>query len=183
MTRRLCLMFALAACADDPTNGLPQPDPFGGDDVWTGTAEITLETAFEGFTSTKVTHADVTWTLDEAAGYHVPSGTVSYTEDTSYDNSPNPPCLVTASYTGAIDPSSSSLFLDADSYAGVGIELNVPITVVDSCNGANLTPTQLTWFGPSSMGVLAGDTIDFEATMPAGADTTQTSSYHFETSP
>ncbi len=181
MTRRLCLMFAIAACADQPTNGLPQPGPPGGDDVWTGTSEITLENVVEGFsTSTKVTRADVTWTFDDTVAFHVPSGTLRYTEDASYDNSPNPPCVVTARYEGPIDPSQSSLFLDDDSYVGVGIELT-PVTVVDSCNGTMPTETTLNWFGPRvSMGVLVGNSIDFEGTEPAGSGTTQTSRYHFE---
>lgn len=186
MTRLLCLMLTIAACTDDPTNGLPQP-PTNGEpgviDVWSGTAERRLDSTFDGFSSSIVTQADVEWRFDDAFNYHVPSGTVRYTENTTYDNSPNAPCVITASYTGPLDPNSSSLFLDAASYVGAGIELNAVVTVVDSCNGTTTAPTQLLWFGPSAMGAIDGDRIDFEASTPAGEASTLTAKYHFETSP
>lgn len=179
MTRLFALLM-IAGCADDPTNGLPGDPPGepGGDDaVWIGITEVTIVTDTPSFSSTSVTRANVTWTFDAAAGHHVPSGIVEYLENTSYDNAPNPPCITVASYSGAIDPSRSSLALDTATYAGVGLEMQL-VTTMDTCLGSTTAPRELVWL-PASMGALEGNAINFEGTMPAGADTTQTTKYHF----
>lgn len=154
----------------------------GDEDVWVGTSEVRVEYTGPdiGFANLTVTRATVTWTLDEELGFHVPSGTVDYTRTGAYDNSPNPPCTVSASYTGAIDPITSSLVVNDAIYAGVGVELNVPITIVDSCQGTRVEPTQLSWM-PSKMGPIEDDeipTIQLSEAITSG-DITQTVNYRY----
>lgn len=181
MTRWILLVCVLlAACG---AGGADDDDGPPGDssDVWVGTATYTLENnATPGITNTQITHAEVTWTFDAERGSHVASGTVEFTETGMYDNPPGPPCQISASYTGPLDPFASSLMVDFDSYAGSGVELNVMVARTDSCQGTTMFPIQLMWM-PSKNGPLGldGDTIDLDETSPAGAGTTQHIEYHY----
>lgn len=174
-----------------PLIGMPNSPSFlttnitivGADDIWTGTAIYTLtNNDTPGITNTQVTRAEVTWTFDEELGSHVPSGTVEYSETGSYDNPPGPPCQITASYTGSIDPSFSSLVINLANgmYAGAGTEINVVFPRTDSCQGTDMFPRQLIWM-PSKQGEidLDNDSIDLDETSPAGAGTTQHVEYHY----
>lgn len=180
MTRWFLLYAVFAACGSsgDRPGDDDAPTP-GITDTWIGTATYTLEyTGAPGFTNTKVTHAEVTWTFDETRGSHVPSGTVDFSEIGSYDNPPGPPCQLGASYSGPIDPSSSNLMIDETTYAGIGVEINAIVLRTDSCNGMDNFPTPLQWM-PSRQGDIAGDSIDLDETSPAGGDSTQHVEYHY----
>jgi hypothetical protein len=138
-----------------------------GTATWTGFGEVTIEyvgTA-PNTSSLTTTRANVTWTYDPTMGYFIPEGTVTYTENGSYDSKPTP-CTVTAEYEGPVGAMSSLQFVDDDTYGGAGATI-VTIPRTDSCSGTTMFPMVLNWW-PSQMADLEPDGTIQETCPPPG---------------